>query len=204
MCPRNAPSFYLEFLTVVMHPAMICYECRQYTTFIQPETHTPMIPFGQTVLVWRLHRGLTQQGLAVKARVPRSNLSAIERGKQEVSLRTLRTLAMALDVRPGVLADGLVPGESGRQEAAWSRGRLERIADAVVHGAPLHDADERALAERLASVIEPRSLASAKHWRSSRLSQRRRNTAWLQINTAYPPEVIKSLLQRIADRQQAP
>lgn len=65
-----------------------------------------MIPFGQAVLLWRLHRGLTQQTLAVKARVPRSNLSAIERGKREVSLRTLRSLALALEVRPGVLADG--------------------------------------------------------------------------------------------------
>ena len=162
-----------------------------------------MLPFGQTVLLWRTHRGLTQQALAVKGRVPRSNLSAIERGRQEVSLRTLRTLALALEVRPGVLADGLVPGECEPKAAGWSRGRLERVADAAAQGAPLADDRERALVEALRSVVEPRRLASAKQWRSSRLSRRRRNMAWLRLQAACPPDVVKSLLQRVADRQGA-
>lgn len=69
-----------------------------------------MLPFGETVLAWRLARGLTQAALANLARVSRPNLSAIERGQREVTLGTLRALAVALDVRPGVLVDGVSPG----------------------------------------------------------------------------------------------
>ena len=162
-----------------------------------------MIPFGPTVFLWRLHRGLTQQALAAKARVPRSNLSAIERGKREVSLRTLRLLALALNVRPGMLADGVAPGEGESPAKGWSRERLERVAEVVVSGAPVREVRERALVEALRAVVEPRALASTSRWRSSRVSPRGRNTAWLAIHAAYPPEVIASLLQRIADRQRA-
>ncbi|HMF41326.1 MAG TPA: helix-turn-helix transcriptional regulator, partial [Polyangia bacterium] len=68
-----------------------------------------MQPFGETVLAWRLARGMTQAELGRAARIPRPNLSAIERGDREVTLKTLRALALALDVRPGVLADGIPP-----------------------------------------------------------------------------------------------
>jgi transcriptional regulator with XRE-family HTH domain len=60
-------------------------------------------PFGETVLAWRLARGMTQAALARAACIPRPNLSAIERGDREVTLKTLRALALALEVRPGVL-----------------------------------------------------------------------------------------------------
>lgn len=163
-----------------------------------------MIPFGQTVLCWRLYRRLTQQQLAAKARVPRSNLSAIERGKREVSLRTLRTLAIALDVRPGMLADGVVPAQEEQPARSWSRGRLERVAEAVVSGARLGDMHERALVDALRLVVEPRALALANQRRASSASQRGSNAAWLAINAGYPPKVVKSLLQRIADRQEHP
>ena len=75
-----------------------------------------MAPFGETVLLWRLQRGLTQKELARRAGVPRPNLSAIERGQLEVSLKTVRALALALGVRPGVLVDGIAPEEGGAGE----------------------------------------------------------------------------------------
>ena len=157
---------------------------------------------NRALLLWRLQRGLTQQALAAKARVPRSNLSAIERGKREVSLRTLRMLALALDVRPGMLADGMGPGEREPSAGSWPRERLEQVADAVVSHAPIRDVHERALGDALRAVVEPRALVSAGRRRPSHLSRRGRDAAWLAVNAACPPEVIKSLLQRIADRQQ--
>ena len=109
--------------------------------------------------------------------------------------------------RPGPRSNGtppLPPSLSKSPKAAgWSRGRLERVADAAAQGAPLADDRERALVEALRSVVEPRRLASAKQWRSSRVSRRRRNMAWLRLQAACPPDVVKSLLQRVADRQGA-
>jgi DNA-binding XRE family transcriptional regulator len=50
------------------------------------------------VKIWREHRGLTQEALAAQAGVTRSLLAAIETGNRSGSVRTLRKLALALDV----------------------------------------------------------------------------------------------------------
>src|SRR5262245_46866677 len=109
-----------------------------------------MQPFGETVLAWRLARGLTQDELARAASVPRPNLSAIERGDREVTLKTLRALALALDVRPGILADGVPPAAGA---PPLSRARLERIARATARGTDAKDARESALANHLRQAM---------------------------------------------------
>src|SRR6185312_11287307 len=109
-----------------------------------------MRAFGETVLAWRLTRGMTQTQLARAARVPRPNLSAIERGDREVTLRTLRALALALDVRPGALVDGEMPNAPG---APFTRTQMERIADAAVQGTRLPDEREADLARWLAMTL---------------------------------------------------
>ena len=50
------------------------------------------------VRVWRTHRGVTARSLAVAAGIPSSYLSAIERGVKPGSVKTLKSLATALDV----------------------------------------------------------------------------------------------------------
>ena len=77
-------------------------------------------PFGQTLFLWRLDRHLSQAALAQRAGIPRPNLSLMERGKREVTLGTLRALAVALDVRPGILADGVLP-VPWQGKPTWSR-----------------------------------------------------------------------------------
>ena len=154
-----------------------------------------MFPFGDTVLSWRLRRGLTQEELARRARVPRPNLSAIERGRREVSLRTIRALALALDVRPGVLVDGIAPGE---EEAPLSREAMERIADAVVRKGALADANEQALVEQVNHLVGSRLRASRAGRKGVRPS-RRSDRAWLSLSR-YPPAVIQSLVDRILER----
>ena len=155
-----------------------------------------MIPFGQAVLLWRLKRGLTQEELAKRAGVPRPNLSAIERGQREVSLRTVRALAVALDVRPGVLVDGIVPQE---ETGRLSREAMERIADAVVRNAPLAEPKEQALADQLKYLVGSRLRAAGPVTkgvvRLSRVSDR----AWLSLSR-YPEAVIESLVARILER----
>ena len=165
-----------------------------------------MAPFGETVLLWRLKRGLTQSELARRAGVPRPNLSAIERGQREVSLKTVRALALALSVLPGVLVDGIAPEEGGAGEL--SREAMERIAAAVIRKSALADAKEQDLADQLKHLVSsglraagPATKGSTKRLtlkgaaRLSRVSDR----AWLSLS-GYPQAVIESLVGRILER----
>src|SRR3954462_399786 len=88
-----------------------------------------MLPFGDAVVAWRLARGMTQAALARAAHVSRPNLSAIERGDRDVTLRTLRALAVALGGRPGARVDGEAPADPDRSRLG--RDDLERVAAAA-------------------------------------------------------------------------
>ncbi|MBI2495868.1 MAG: helix-turn-helix transcriptional regulator [Candidatus Omnitrophica bacterium] len=158
-----------------------------------------MLPFNEALRLWRLERGLTQAALAQRARVPRPNLSAIERGRREVSLATLRSLALGLDVRPGVLADGIAPG-AGAQHA-WSRAAMERIAEAVVRGTTARQPAEQAVAELLRRVISHPNPASSRGRGSRRHDARASATAWVLLQSRCAPGELRSLLQRIDDRR---
>jgi len=155
-----------------------------------------MVPFGEAVLLWRLQRGLTQEELARRAGVPRPNLSAIERGQREVSLKTLRALAVALGVRPGVLVDGIVPQE---EAGGLSREAMERIADAVVRNAPLAEPKEQALADRLKYLVGSRLRAAGPVTKGGVRLGRVSDRAWLSLSS-YPKAVIESLVSRILER----
>lgn len=152
-----------------------------------------MLPFSETLLLWRLERSLSQEALAQRAEISRPNLSAIERGKREVSLTTLRSLALALGVRPGVLVDGIGPGS--QQSRPFSRQALERIADAVWKGTSLPSGEEKRLADPLRLLLHPRKNLSR--------GRRSRERAWLQLKSAYPPELIQTLIEKVRDREQA-
>lgn len=158
------------------------------------------LPFGQTIVLWRAHRHLTQEALARKAGIPRPNLSAIEQGRREGTLGTLRALALGLDIQPGILADGVPPGGREQDRAKLSRAALERIADAVVRGAPLPKASERLLADALRKVARQRLLAAHQQAPPHRRSVRDMDAAWLWLAASYPPNIVQSLLQRMADR----
>ena len=157
-------------------------------------------PLGQTLLLWRSHRGLTQATLARQAGIPRPNLSAIEQGRREVTLGTLRALAFGLGVQPGVLADGVPPGAFERKSQKLDRAALERIAGAVVRGTPLPNESEQVIAEALRKVTKHRLMAARKQKGRIRGGTREAEAAWLWLASSYPAEVLQSLLQRTADR----
>lgn len=156
-----------------------------------------MSPFGETLLAWRLSRGMTQAALAKAARVPRPNLSAIERGDREVTLKTLRALALALDIRPGILADGQPPAENARP---LTRARLERIAAAVVSHSSLPDAREDALARQLGHAMHQ----TIGHAKPAPHLSRAADRAYLQLKTSETPEVVSSLIDRVRVRGRRP
>src|SRR3989338_2958480 len=144
------------------------------------------LPFGQTLFLWRRHRRLPQQQLAAAARLPRPNLSAIEQGRREVSLTTLRALAIALNVPAGVLVDGLSPGAG--KPPRFLRAALERIAEAVAVGRLLHRPAERDVVDLLKSVVGLRARRGGK---------RHAEAAWLTLQARYPRTVVQTLLERI-------
>lgn len=162
-----------------------------------------MIPFAETILLWRLERGLTQNELAKKAGIPRPNLSAIERGRREVSLKTIYHLASALDLNPGALVDGLAPGKTNFEQKL-SREAMERIAKAVVLGINLPNPNERMLAEQFARLTKARLRVAKtmKTYKSEQRLSRKADIAWLTIASRYSPEIIKSMVTRISEYAQ--
>lgn len=147
------------------------------------------IPFGQTVFLWRRHRGLTQQQLANRAGLPRPNLCAIEQGRREVSLTTLRALAIALGVPAGTLVEGVVPPAHLLPAQRLSRSVVERIAHAAASGRTLADPAERTLVALLRQVLVP-----------GRGHKRSTETAWLTLQASYPREVVQTLTERAQAR----
>jgi transcriptional regulator with XRE-family HTH domain len=158
-----------------------------------------MLPFGETILAWRLERRMTQAQLAKAAGIPRPNLSAIERGDREVTLRTLRALAIALGVRPGVLADGASPGQGAPPLA---RAALERIAAAAHAGddlSGLSDPREARTASRLREVT--RAWPGGGRRPRTRSRTRAIERAYFLLKTSESPETIASLVGRMSDRR---
>jgi transcriptional regulator with XRE-family HTH domain len=152
-----------------------------------------MWPFGETVLLWRLYRGLSQAELAAAAGVTRPNLSAIESGQREASMGTLPALALALKTEPGTLAGGKSPyGTTG----PLSRAALERIAAAAVGGQPPTPGVETELAGFLRTITATRLAAhnNSAHPKQSRLAT---TQAYLQLKAMTSTEVINSLLARM-------
>ena len=151
-----------------------------------------MAPFGETVLAWRLVRGMTQAELASTARIARPNLSAIERGDREVTLKTLRALALALDVRPGLLVDGVMPG---RDELPLTRERLERVSAAAASGRTLDDPRENALAAQLKAVTSSRRRTASRRQRT-----RAADRAYLLLKGMEDDATLASLFDRIGGK----
>ncbi|GEM_PF-704941 len=159
-----------------------------------------MLPIGKAVYLWRTERRLTQDQLSRAAGISRPNLSDLERGKRELSLKTLRLLASALKVTPGTLVDGIPPLASGGS-LEFSRRQMDRIADAVF-GAQKPAGREGEVAELLKTLSRSRiSAASRQKGRGIRSGKRRVNAAWLQFKSALPRETARALIQRIEDRE---
>ena len=162
-----------------------------------------MLPFDHAVVLWRLHQGLTQDALARRAGITRPNLSAIERGRREVSLKTLRALAAGLGVRPGLLVDGVAPTQAQGGRPLLSRETIERIADAVAFDRPVAVPNEQVAAEALRTLLEHRTRALRHQRGRPRTGRRGALTAWLRLNGLYGRPAIQTLADRVLERQRA-
>jgi transcriptional regulator with XRE-family HTH domain len=160
-------------------------------------------PFGQTVMLWRQEGGLTQQTLARRAGIPQPNLSAIERGRRTVSLSTIRALAAALGVRPGILVDGVPPTPGAGGRPSLSREAIERIADAVACHRRLTEPGEQATVEALRALLGHRMRAARRQWGRPRTGRRGALAAWIRLKSLYGQSAIQTLADRVLERQGA-
>lgn len=159
-----------------------------------------MHPFGETVLAWRLARGLTQAELALAARIARPNLSAIERGDREVTLKTLRALALALDIRPGALVDGAMPDAGSRP---LTRQSMERVARAAANDASLTNLRESVLSRRLGKALSARmKVAGAGPHPTT--GSREKDRAYFLLRTSEEPQTLASLFTRVSEKLDRP
>lgn len=160
-------------------------------------------PFGQTLRLWRHQRRLTQEQLARRAKVSRPNLSAMERGRREVSLGTLRALAAGLDIRPGVLADGVPPETAEHPTPSLSREAIERMVDAVAFGHRLANPSEHTTATALRILLGHRTRAIHQQWSAPRTGRHAVLAAWATLSSLYGRDAIRMLADRAMERQRA-
>ena len=157
-----------------------------------------MPAIGRTVYLWRNERKLTQDQLARAAGISRPNLSDLERGKRELSLKSLRRLSSALQITPGTLVDGVSP-LAVKGSTRFDRRSLDRIADAVFGKKKVTDQEGR-VAELL-KVLSHSRLSVAMKTKPRPIGKRRVNAAWAQFKSGLPREIGQALLQRIEDRE---
>ncbi len=155
-----------------------------------------MIGFGENLYLWRSFRGLSQEALAKKAGIPRPNLSAIENGKREPSLATLRVLSLALEVAPGRLVDGIPPVDFGGID--MSREALEKIVRLSLGKTEASfSSQERAISNALSKVIKNRINARNKIYKNTLRDHKTYILNWLMLKAAVNTSVLNNLLSRL-------
>lgn len=155
-----------------------------------------MISLGENVYLWRLAKGLSQESLALRAGIPRPNLSAIEQGRQDITVATLRALSFALGIKPGVLVDGIAPlklNKSGR----WPRNLLEDTAQASL------DTDfyklnpkDKTVSSLLSKITKNRINAQNKIYRNTLKARKASINSWLMLKSGVGREIVGNLLSR--------
>lgn len=155
-----------------------------------------MVSFGGNIYLWRIFKGLSQEELAKRSGIPRTNLSAIENGKREVSLVTLRALAVALEIAPGVLVNGVAP--LCFKKSLFSRVSLENIVEMSLGKIRNHStAQQRIISAMLSRIIKNRINAQNKIYKNILLDRKTSMANWLMLKAAVETEALNNLLTRL-------
>jgi transcriptional regulator with XRE-family HTH domain len=68
----------------------------------------PFVRFGQNVRLAREAKSLSQEALAMRAGLDRTYIGGVERGERNISLLNICRIALALDVIPSTLTEGVL------------------------------------------------------------------------------------------------
>ncbi|HXV27397.1 MAG TPA: helix-turn-helix transcriptional regulator [bacterium] len=154
-----------------------------------------MIPVGRAIQAWRCSRGLSQEALARRAGIPRPNLSVLEQGGRDLTLSTLYRMARALGIRPGILADGVLPGAQTSWKP-WTREELDRIARYVAGREVLMpDARSRKAAQTLREILKQKMAGGS--YRLPRRGARAEKMAYRMARKYFSAGELNNLLSRI-------
>jgi transcriptional regulator with XRE-family HTH domain len=93
-----------------------------------PETSNSQGRFGANLRRARQRAGISQERLALDAKVDRAAISVYENGVRQPNLRTVLKLALKLDVAPGALLRGMRAGQARSTASSADEGRLKRRA----------------------------------------------------------------------------
>lgn len=152
-----------------------------------------MIPFGYNLAAWRRARGLRQEELAKRAGLLRPNLSAIERGRHDVTLATARQLAVAVGISLSELTEQSPPSPVSELD----RHDIDQVAQAVVSGERSLTAEENRLADEITGLVIP--LLEAHQMFGARGRRRRSDNGHrrILIYVLYGPELVERILKRV-------
>lgn len=157
-----------------------------------------MIGFADNIYLWRTFRGLPQGELAERSSIPRPNISAIESGRRDPSLSTLRRLAFALGTNPGALINGITPPYF-KGKKYLSRFHLERVIEAVLNktNAGLGPS-EQALSIMLSNITKNRLNAQNGIYKNTvKRGGKDYINSWLVLKAMVGKEVVENLLSRL-------
>ena len=147
-----------------------------------------MLPIGYQIYLTRLEQKLTQGELARKAGLAQPNLSNIEKGKQDITLTTLRKIGYALGVR---LSDFFAESpREGEGRIKLTRPVIEKMAKAIVKGNVPLNHDERQVVGLFRDVLP----GDPKRIRIKRMHQ-----SWLELKKRFHSSGINALYERVQE-----
>jgi transcriptional regulator with XRE-family HTH domain len=142
--------------------------------------------FDSHLVAWRRFRGLTQSGLAARTAIPQPNIAALEAGRLDPKLSTVRRLAQALEVSVGKLLDEL-PSSSG-----WNRHRIDALVRRALQPAPGRD---RSRMEEALRVVAAHKLKAA--GQAVRLNGRNGQRLSKQLRADLGPKLWNAVIRRL-------
>lgn len=154
-----------------------------------------MLSLGKTLYLWRQEKGFTQSQLSYRSGVSRPNLSAIENGGRDVTVQTLRRLATSLDIKAGVLVDGITPKAHLKKEL--SRSNLDRIARVLVGQSVKLEKHEDYIVQIVKPLIKRRLGLTVQYKRNLPRTARQEELALIKAKSYLTPDEFKSILNRV-------
>ena len=147
-----------------------------------------MIPIGYKISQKRRDCNMTQKKLAQGAGLAQSNLSNIEKGKQDLTITTLIRIAHTLGVAPGTFFE-----EEKKRDQRLTRMRVEHLAESVWK-TELCPEEDHATVQNLRTLL-PGGLKRP----AGRAAVER---AWFELRIRFTPGEIKLLCERAGDARQ--
>ena len=156
-----------------------------------------MITLGRSIYLWRVERKLTQVELARRTGISRPNLSVIEQGGRDITVSTLLRLAKVLEVRPGILVEGVAP--RAISEKRFSRENLDRMSRWILGEKIRLKAEENEFANLLKPFLERKIAQSRGRLNPLPRTARKEKRNWLLLKANYHPDDLKNIISRVSE-----